>query len=140
MQNHAKEVTLFLIEDDDIDAMAVKRSLQKQKIANPLMRAYDGQQALEMLKEGLVPKPYTILLDIQMPRMNGLEFLSELRADEDLADSVVFILTTSQDEQDIICSYHHHVAGYFVKNEAGANFSDCIHMLDSYWKIVHAPT
>ncbi|WDD97065.1 response regulator [Thalassomonas actiniarum] len=134
-----KEVTLFLIEDDDIDAMAVERSLKKQKIANPVKRAYDGVQALEMLKDGVVSKPFTILLDIQMPRMNGLEFLTALRANETFADSVVFVLTTSKAEQDIIHSYQHHVAGYFVKNEAGANFRDCINMLDSYWKIVHAP-
>ncbi|WDE09853.1 response regulator [Thalassomonas haliotis] len=139
MQNHSREVTLFLIEDDDIDAMALERSLHKQKIANRLLRAYDGVQALEMLRKGLVARPYTILLDIQMPRMNGLEFLTELRQDDALADSVVFILTTSRDELDIMQSYDHHVAGYFVKSEAGANFSDCIDMLDSYWKIVHAP-
>ncbi|WDE07561.1 response regulator [Thalassomonas viridans] len=139
MQSHGEEVTLFLVEDDDIDAMAIERSLRKQKIANPLLRAYDGAQALEMLRDGTVAKPYTILLDIQMPRMNGLEFLTELRKDEALADSVVFILTTSEAEQDIVQSYYHHVAGYFVKNEAGANFCNCICMLDSYWKIVHAP-
>lgn len=139
MKDNIKEVTLFLIEDDDIDAMAVERSLQKQKIVNPIVRAYDGLQALEMLRAGQVAKPCTILLDIQMPRMNGLEFLAELRADENLADTVVFILTTSKDEQDIISSYHHHVAGYFVKNEAGQNFINCINVLDSYWQVVHLP-
>ena len=139
MNNNMKELTLFLIEDDDIDAMSVERSLLKQKIANPVQRAYDGLQALEMLRDGTVTKPYTILLDIQMPRMNGLEFLMELRADKEFADSVVFILTTSKAEQDIVSSYSHHVAGYFVKNEAGINFSQCINVLDNYWKIVHAP-
>ncbi|WP_409424775.1 response regulator [Pseudoalteromonas sp. RW-H-Ap-1] len=75
-----KEVTLFIVEDDDIDYMTIERSLNKKMVANTIVRAKDGQEALEMLDRGEVPSPYIILLDIQMSRMNGLEFLKKLEA------------------------------------------------------------
>ena len=76
-----KTVSLLIVDDDDIDAMALKRALHKLKLLNPLYRARDGIEAMELLRSGQLPKPYIILLDINMPRMNGLEFLEALRAD-----------------------------------------------------------
>jgi CheY-like chemotaxis protein len=137
--NHT-EVTLFLIEDDDIDAMSIKREFKSRKIANPIVRAKDGIEALEFLASGKVSKPFVILLDLQMPRMNGLEFLTQLRADKVYKDSVVFVLTTSKDEQDIFNSYQLNVAGYFVKDDVGEGFMNIVDILDGYWKVVHLPT
>lgn len=134
-----EEVTLFLVEDDDIDAMTIERSLSKQRIRNTILRAHDGLEALELLKEGKVQKPYIILLDLQMPRMNGLEFLQEIRKDKNLTESVVFILTTSNDDKDLTAGYENHVAGYFVKDATGPLFIDLVKALDHYWKIVHLP-
>jgi len=134
-----KEVTLFLVEDDDVDAITIERSLKKQRIGNQMIRAHDGVEALEMMQNGKVPHPYIVLLDLQMPRMNGLEFLKSMRQDTTLTDTVVFILTTSNADQDLIAGYENHIAGYFVKQEAGENFIDVIKTLDSYWKIVHFP-
>lgn len=139
MKTQENPITLFLIEDDDIDAMTISRSFAKQKIKNPIVRAYDGLEALEMLRAGQVPYPYVILLDLQMPRMNGLEFLEELRKDEQLSSSIVFVLTTSKVERDIDESYKQHIAGYYVKDDAGLQFMDIVDVFDGYWRIVHMP-
>lgn len=139
MANKSKEVTLLLVEDDDIDAMTIERSFKTNRIANPIVRAYDGQEAFEMLKSNNVNSPYIILLDLQMPRMNGIEFLEALRANKELSHSVVFVLTTSKAEEDMIAGYEHNIAGYFLKDESGDNFIDLVNVLDSYWKVVHFP-
>jgi CheY-like chemotaxis protein len=133
------EVTLFLIEDDDIDAMSIKREFKRRRIANPIVRAKDGVEAFELLASEAVSRPFVILLDLQMPRMNGLEFLTKLRADSDYKNSVVFVLTTSQDEQDIFKSYELNIAGYFIKDEVGEGFIGIVDILDGYWKVVHLP-
>ena len=134
-----KEVTVFLIEDDDVDAMTIRRGFRKQRIGNKIVRAKDGEEAMMMLQSGKVPEPYIILLDLNMPRMNGIEFLAALRKDERLKASVVFVLTTSEDDRDITASYEKNIAGYFVKGEDEKSFLDVIHVLDGYWKIVHLP-
>ncbi|MGK0475273.1 MAG: CheY-like chemotaxis protein [Oleispira sp.] len=139
MQKLGDEVTLLLIEDDDIDVMTVERSFKKNRIANPIVRAHDGRDALEILQKKQINSPYVILLDLQMPRMNGIEFLEALRADKELAQSVVFILTTSKAEEDMIAGYEKNIAGYFLKDDSGDNFIDLINVLDSYWKVVHFP-
>ncbi|PPC77863.1 two-component system response regulator [Pokkaliibacter plantistimulans] len=135
----ANVVTLLLVEDDDIDAMSIQRSFEKERIANPILRACDGQEALELLQHGLVPSPFIILLDLQMPRMNGLEFLQLIRQDPEFGSAVVFVLTTSTAEQDIAASYRRHIAGYFVKDEAANGFRDVIKLLDGYWQIAELP-
>ena len=139
MKDSSGEVTLLLVEDDDVDAMTIQRSFKANRIGNPIIRAYDGLAALDMLRNGEIPSPYVILLDIQMPRMNGLEFLEKIRADEALKHSVVFVLTTSKAEEDITAGYPQHIAGYFVKTESGGNFIDLVNVLESYWKRVHFP-
>ncbi len=136
MEGASEDVTILLIEDDDVDAMTIERSFIKHRIANPIVRAHDGVEGLEMLKNGSVSRPYIVLLDIQMPRMNGLMFLEELRNDQNLSSTIVFVLTTSRAEKDIEASYSKNVAGYFVKEEAGDNFSDVVTLLQGYWKIV----
>lgn len=139
MEINSKPVTLFLIEDDDIDALTIERSFRKHKISNLIVRATDGVDAFEKLRSGAVPKPFVILLDIHMPRMSGHEFLDLLRSDENYANTVVFILTTSMTNEDINESYSHKIAGYYVKEEAGENFINIVNVLESYWKVVHLP-
>ncbi|ATI03241.1 MULTISPECIES: response regulator [Cycloclasticus] len=139
MDTNPKDVTLLLVEDDDIDAMTIERSFLKQRIANPIVRAYDGIEALELLRSNKVSRPLIILLDLQMPRMGGIEFLKQLRADETLSDLVVFVLTTSKSEEDMLSSYKQHIAGYFIKGDSGEKFLDIVNVLDSYWKIVQLP-
>ena len=134
MTDYANNVTILLIEDDDVDAMAIERGFKKQEILNPMVRAGDGIVALEMLRAGRVASPYIILLDLQMPRMNGIEFLENLRADPELKSSVVFVLTTSRNDEDITASYQQNIAGYFVKRRLDAGFYDIIGLLRGYWK------
>ena len=140
MSTKSQDVTLLLVEDDDVDAMTIERGFLKQRIANPIVRAYDGVEALELLRNNQVTRPLIILLDLQMPRMGGIEFLKELRADPSLSDLVVFVLTTSKSEEDMLSSYHQHIAGYFIKGDSGEKFLDIVNVLDSYWKIVQLPT
>jgi len=136
-------VTLFLVDDDEVDRELIQRALTKAKIANPLRTAYDGMNALEILRgEGdneKIQAPFIILLDWNMPRMNGLEFLQELRADENLKASIVFVLTTSAAERDKLSAYQQNVAGYIVKDRAGKDFLNLLSLLDTYWRIVEFP-
>jgi CheY-like chemotaxis protein len=134
-----KTVNLLIVDDDDIDATALRRALQKLKLLNPLYRAKDGLEALEILRNGEIPSPYIILLDINMPRMNGLEFLEALRADPDLTASVVFVLTTSKSDEDIIAAYREHVAGYLLKQRMDSDFMQVVSLLDHYWRVIELP-
>ena len=139
MDKKSKEVTLLLVEDDDVDAMTIERSFLKQRISNKIVRAYDGIEALALLRQDTVPRPLIILLDLQMPRMGGIEFLKELRADVNLSHLVVFVLTTSKSEEDMLSSYKQHIAGYFVKGQSGEKFLEIVNVIDSYWKVVELP-
>jgi len=139
MTKRSREVTLFLIEDDDVDATNIERSFIKKRINNPIVRARDGVEALELMRGDSVPVPYIVLLDLKMPRMDGLEFLRHIRSDDKLNETVVFVLTTSLDEEDIAASYKEHIAGYFVKDETGDKFLNIVELLDGYWKVVHLP-
>ena len=134
-----REVSLLVVEDDDIDATALKRALQKLKLLNPIYRAKDGLEAIELLRAGHIPAPYIILLDLNMPRMNGLEFLEELRSDPHLTHSIVFVLTTSKSDEDIIAAYREHVAGYLLKQRMDNDFLQVVGLLNHYWRIIELP-
>ncbi len=136
---HFRTVSLLIVDDDDIDATAMRRALHKLKLLNPLYRAKDGQEALEILRNGEIPNPYIILLDINMPRMNGIEFLEVLRSDPELTHAVVFVLTTSKSDEDIIAAYREHVAGYLLKQRMDSDFLQVVGLLDHYWKIIELP-
>jgi len=140
MSKQSNPVEILLIEDDDIDAKAIKRSMNKLKIINTLHRAKDGIEALEILQNGNITKPFIILLDINMPRMNGIEFLEVLRKDENLHDSIVFVLTTSKAEEDRVAAFGHNVAGYMVKSDLEDGFNSAIELVGHYWRIVELPS
>lgn len=138
-----RNINLFLIEDDDGDAKAVTRAFNKAQIANPIVRAYDGVEALEILhnkEHSRCPhEPFIILLDLNMPRMNGFEFLEQLRNDPEFKKTVVFILTTSKSDEDKSKAYDFNIAGYIVKETAGRDFLHLINMIDDYWHLVELP-
>lgn len=122
--------------------MAVRRAFRSHKIANPLVVAGDGIEALEVLrgdKGPPLPRPYLILLDLQMPRMNGIEFLEAIRKDPEHGTAVVFVLTTSNADKDRTAAYREHVAGYLVKSTMGQDFIHMVTMLEAYWRIVELP-
>jgi len=137
---NCKTVSILLVEDDEVDAMGIKRAFKIMRILNPLYHARNGVEALEMLRQGTVVKPVIILLDLNMPIMGGLEMLEELRKDPEFTDTVVFVLTTSQDDEDKAAAYKEHIAGYFIKTKLDAEFNPLMDMLDRYWRIVELPT
>ena len=139
MTKFGEQVTLLVVEDDDIDFMTIERSFSRERIANSIIRARHGEEALSLLANDAVPSPYVILLDLQMPKMGGLEFLEQVRGNKNTANAIVFVLTTSDDEQDILNSYAKNVAGYFVKEEAGKEFIEIVSLLQGYWRIAHLP-
>lgn len=134
-----KHATILLVEDDDIDAMCVQRAFQKLKIGNPIVRAKDGVEALDLLKEDSVSRPFLILLDLNMPRMGGLEMLEELRNTPQLKNNVVFVLTTSKDDEDKFAAYDKNIAGYILKENLQNGFDELVKLLDHYWRIVELP-
>ncbi len=138
-----KMVNLLLVEDDDVDVQGFKRAFSKQRIANPITVAQDGIEGLEYLRgtngKTKLPRPCIILLDLNMPRMNGIEFLQTLRADEELKDSIVFMITTSKAEEDKTRAYGLNVAGYIVKQDPVNTFLDAVSLLEHYWRVVEFP-
>lgn len=142
MNNPAK-VNLLLVDDDDVAAEAVVRSLRKHTVDFPVTLARDGIEALEILRKThpdlSIEKPYIILLDLNMPRMNGFEFLQEIRNDNQLRDSVVFVLTTSDFDADRTRAYQENIAGYMVKLAVGPQFSKLAALLNDYRNVVALP-
>jgi CheY-like chemotaxis protein len=123
---------ILLIEDDRVDAMTVERAFDKAGITNPLHTVSDGEQALAFLQRN--PRPGLILLDLNMSRMNGVEFLRALKADESLAASIpVVILTSSREERDVCACYRLGAAGYIVKPLEFGEFVDVMRAVDVYW-------
>lgn len=135
-----QQLNILLVEDDEVDVMTVKRAFKNNHIMNPLFVAADGIEALEKLRSSEVPKGRRlVLLDLNMPRMNGIEFLQELRKDKELASTPVVVLTTSNDDQDKVDAYNMNVAGYLLKPVTFQNFCDVMVALNKYWSLVELP-
>lgn len=138
-----KPVSILLVEDDQIDAKAFMLAIEAQRISNPVIRAKDGVEAWEILKgmHGDTPlaRPHIIILDINMPRMSGIELLRKMRSDDELRDSIVFVLTTSNDDQDKIEAYDLNVAGFMLKTDMGNGFLRAVELIDKYWRVVELP-
>ncbi len=142
--NDRHEVSFLLVDDDEIDVISMQRAMKKQRIVNPLLVARDGVEALEILRgqHPDTPRPASVivLLDLNMPRMNGHEFLNAIRGDESLSRLVVFVLTSSRHERDIHQAYEQHVAGYIVKDDiSNGGLAKALGLLDSYWRVVELP-
>ena len=128
---------ILLVDDDEIDVMNVRRAFEKGKIENPLFHAEDGLAALDILRSGSIPKARRlVLLDLNMPRMNGIEFLRELRQDPELHGTAVVVLTTSDEERDRLEAYNFHVAGYLVKPVRFQSFVELMTTLNRYWMLM----
>ncbi len=136
--------TILLVEDNDVDRESVRRAFTRHKINNAVVEVVDGVEALDVLRgvDGIeaLPRPYMVLLDLALPRVDGLTVLKEIRADPLLHDSVVFVLTTSKDPGDVNACYEHQVAGYLVKGEVGSGLSGLAELIHSYSNVVRLPT
>jgi DNA-binding NarL/FixJ family response regulator len=129
----------LLVEDDNIDAMTVERVLKDLKVINPLIRTCNGEEALNYLRNAGNPKPCLTLLDLNMPKMNGIEFLKAVKADEKLKKTPVVVLTTSDEQRDIVESFNLSVAGYMLKSADYKRFVDTIRAIDLYWTLSELP-
>ena len=138
-----KTVQLLHVEDDTLCLMGLNRAFKAAKIANPVSFAHDGIEALEMLRgtngRPRLQRPFIILLDLNMPRMDGIEFLKELRKDEELKKSIVFIMTTSAADEDKVKAYNLGVAGYILKSNPANAFLEATALLETYWRVVEFP-
>jgi CheY-like chemotaxis protein len=135
-----RDLNILLVEDDEVDVMNVQRAFERNHTTSTLFVAGNGLEALEMLRSKRIPKERRlILLDLNMPKMNGIEFLQALRADPELASLPVVVLTTSNDDQDKIDAYNLNVAGYLLKPVTFSNFCERMTTLNKYWSLVEMP-
>jgi len=130
---------ILVVEDDDIDAEALTRAFAKQQLKNPVFMARDGLEALSLLDgsnpQGKIPQPCLIILDINMPRMNGLELLEAVQKNGKIMGNVLMVLTTSAREEDKVRAYQNHAAGYFLKE----NLPQLTEMIGHYCRINELP-
>ena len=140
--NMVAPVTILLIEDDEVDREVFMRSAKRQRISNPIICARDGVEGLEILRGkggDALARPCLIILDLNVPRLNGLEFLAEIRADATVKHSLVFVLTSSDDEKDISAAYDKNIAGYLLESRFGTEADHIIAMLGTYLQCVVFP-
>ena len=131
--------SILLIEDDIVDAMTVKRALSDIKVTNALFTVGNGEEALEYLQDSNNEQPGIILLDLNMPKMNGIEFLKVMKNDNSFKRIPVIILTTSQEENDKIESFNLGVAGYMIKPVDYLQFVETMRTIDMYWTLSELP-
>ena len=136
-------INILVIDDDDVATEGILRSLKTCPIALNCITAEDGIEGLEILRdehpEKRVANPMVVLLDLNMPRMDGLEFLTQIRAEVELSNTVVFVLTTSSRDADRSESYQRNIAGYMVKSEVGPQFAKLARLLTAYGESVLLP-
>jgi CheY-like chemotaxis protein len=135
-------LSILLVEDDEVDVMNVQRAFRKNNIANPLVVANNGVEALRILREansGQHAKFKVVILDLNMPKMGGIEFLQEVRADPVLKPLNVFVMTTSNEESDKIAAYNLNIAGYILKPLSFDSFVQAISVLNHFWQLCERP-
>ena len=137
-----KLIDILLVEDDAVDVMTVRRAFKKSNVSNPLHVAGNGLEALDLLRSAEQPikgARCVVLLDLNMPKMNGIEFLKELRQDPEFHKLPVIVLTTSDQEKDRVEAYNLHVAGYILKPVTFSKFVEVVTVLNHYWTLCEFP-
>jgi CheY-like chemotaxis protein len=130
---------ILLVEDDKVDAMTFKRTLKELEIKNPVVHSINGEEALAYLRSDGNQEPCFIFLDLNMPKMNGIEFLEIVKSDKVLRRIPVVVLTTSDNERDVIESFELGVAGYMVKPPDYKEFVQAIRTINLYWNLSKLP-
>ena len=141
-----RSLNLLLVEDDEVDRMAVRRALREQGVDADIVEAFDGHEALNILAgtsdKRLPPRPFIVLLDLNMPKVDGISFLRHLRRDAtygDHRDTVVFVMTTSSSQHDIQRAYAHGIAGYVVKSDYDESIGKVANLLTAFESVVEFP-
>jgi len=130
---------ILLLEDDTVDVMTVKRAFKDLKITNDLVHVTNGEEALEYLRNEDNARPCVIISDLNMPKMNGIEFIKAVKSDEKLKKIPVVVLTTSKEDRDKIDSFQLSVAGYIVKPVDYIKFVDAVRAINLYWTLSELP-
>jgi CheY-like chemotaxis protein len=131
--------SILLVEDDQVDAMTVRRALKELHVMNPLQHVENGEEALHYLRDTANSRPCLILLDLNMPIMGGIEFLQIAKKDTALKGIPVVVLTTSEEQEDKVETFQLGVAGYMRKPVDYPNFVEMIRAIDAYWTISELP-
>jgi len=135
-----REVSILLVDDDIVDAEAITRAVRREKILNNIVHVSNGLEAIDAIRDStIIGRPRFVLLDLNMPRMNGIEFLKYIREDSELRQEIVFVLTTSDLDEDKVAAYGSNVAGYILKDKVGEDFEKLLGLIDSFWRIVEFP-
>ena len=137
MKVHNKPI--LLVEDDQVDVMTIRRALKEIHVTNPIVHVENGEEGLAWLRDASQTKPCIILLDLNMPVMNGIEFLEVVKKDEALRRYPVIVLTTSEEQEDKIKSFNLGVAGYMAKPVDYRQFVELMRSIDMYWTISEMP-
>ena len=130
---------ILLVEDDHVDAITVRRALRDLNVPNDIVHQLDGEDALEYLRSSDNKRPCVILLDLNMPRMNGIDFLKIIKNDDELKKIPVIVMTTSKDERDKMESFEFSVAGYIIKSTDYKKFVEALKILNLYWTLSELP-
>lgn len=130
---------ILLIEDDRVDAMTTERAMKELNVANELVHTINGEEALDYLRDTRKENPCIILLDLNMPRMNGFEFLEIVKRDNYFKKIPVVVLTTSKEDKDKIDSFNLNVAGYMIKPVDYKQFVEVIRTINMYWTLSELP-
>ena len=130
---------ILLVEDDRLDAMIVRRALSDLKVTNELVHTANGEEAVEYLKNEENKRPCFILLDLNMPKTNGVEFLRIIKADKVLKRTPIVVLTASTEEQDVIETFKLSVAGYIIKPVDYIKFVEAMRTVALYWTLSELP-
>ena len=135
-----EQITILLVEDNQDHAELVIRGLQNNRVGNRVVHVEDGESALDFMFQrgrfaapGAAPRPHLILLDLRLPRVDGLEVLRTLKSHDDTKRIPVVVLTTSEAERDVAMAYEHHANSYLVKPVSFAKFMDLTKELGFYW-------
>jgi CheY-like chemotaxis protein len=144
LENNTQPIEILLVEDNPGDARLTIEAMREAKVRNRIHVVEDGVEAMEFLRRrgrfGDAPRPDLILLDLNLPRMDGREVLSEVKSDPDLRRIPVVVLTTSQTEEDVIRAYDLHANCYVTKPVDLEQFMKIVNQIDEFWvKVVTLP-
>ena len=136
-------IDILLVEDDKVDEQGLRRAFRKAGLPHRIHLATDGVAALGRLRgddgKPPIPRPHVVLLDLNLPRMNGIEFLQALRNDDALKDTFVIVITTSDAEEDKVRAFGLNVSGYFLKSRIGDDYAEAVALMDEYWSQLRLP-